>query len=226
MPAAEATTGPQLQNDGANLAPLRLSRSRELVGADGMAHYEEPVGRQTVFSLFLQITGTPTAGQIHTNGAPPAAAAITQFAVFNPINSGKNLFLLRFAFGTVSGTPTTGTILHGVFLPGAALPTVAQTNGTVRQNASQGVSSVAQTSVQAVAAGAALTGGSAPVILMPSNIGTEAFAPTVAGSLATSENLDGLIMIPPGGGWVPLLPGVGTTHLVTFGATWREAPII
>lgn len=224
MATSELKTGPIVSGDGSQ-AILRGERLGSLVVADGMARYGELVSRGLVFTANLYGTATPTAGQIHTAGAPPAAAAVTQFAVFNPVGSGKLLTLLRVAIATVSGTPTAGSVLHGIFNTGALPSAIAQTNGTVRNNLINGPGSVCAATTQMVAAGAALTGGAAPVVHSLSSLSLAGFAPTVFGNQSSVEELAGLIVIPPGMGYVPLMAGVGTTHLVSYSATWAETPI-
>lgn len=224
MAIAELKVGPIVSADGVQVIS-RADRMGGGVVADGQAHFAEMVARGQVFSLAMQISGTPTAGQIHTAFAAPAAAAITQYAIFNPVGSTKNLHLLKFGYNFVSGTPTAGSLAYGIFNTGALPTALAQTNGTVRNNLVNGPGSVCATSVQAVAAGAALTGGAAPVIHSAPAITTSAFAATVAGSLGFTDLIDGGIIIPPGMGWVPLLPGVGTTHLCVLTTTWAELPV-
>lgn len=223
MATSEGKAGPVLTGDAAQ-GVMRLDRLGSSVVTDGMGHFQELVSRGLVFTAVLYGTGTPTAGQIHTAGAAPAAAATTQFAVFNPIGSGKLLSLLRVAIATISGTATAGAVMHGIFTTGV-VPTTAQTNGSVKNNLINGPGSVAAATTQMVAAGAALTGGGAPLIHSVSNLALPAFAPTLFGNQSAVENLDGLIVIPPGMGWVPLIAGVGTSHLVAYSATWAETPI-
>lgn len=224
MPLIEFRTGFDESSNG-NQSAATGNRLSSLLVAQGHGRYHELVAMGLVFTATLYGTATPTAGQIHTAGAAPAAAAVTQFAVFNPASSGKLLSLQRVAVATISGTPTAGAMLHGIFSSGTLPTAIAQTNGVVRNNRINGPGSVAASTTQMVAAGAALTGGTAPVIHSVSQLALAAFAPTVFGNQSAVEDLAGLLVIPPGTGWVPLLAGVGTTHLVAFSATWSETPI-
>lgn len=216
MALSEGKVGPVLLSDGSGSAQ-RMTRTGALATTQTHGDYTEGVSRQSVFSMQLAAITTGTAAG---NIVGAAAAAATQFALFNPVSSGYNLALLRFNFVTNSGTPAAGQIMHGIYVGG--VPTLAA-NGTIRNNYINGRSSVANG--YALAAGAALTGGTvAPVPLMAANIGQTA---TVAGSQqnATLDRLDGMIVIPPGTGWAPLLPGAGTTWLWSAAITWEEIPV-
>jgi hypothetical protein len=67
--------------------------------------YTERALRGKLFTLSLAATTTGVAAG-HITGA--AAAAVTQFALWNPVGSGKNIALLQLWSGPISGTPAGG----------------------------------------------------------------------------------------------------------------------
>lgn len=217
MATSEGRVGPVPLGDGSQ-GTLRLERTGGLVVAQNHGDFTEAASRGFMYSMFLAATsGTVAAGNII--GA--AAAASTQFALFNPIGSGKNINLIRFNYGIISGTPTGGQIAHGVFTGG--VPTLAA-NGTIRNNFVNGPGSVAIG--YASAAGAALTGGTVgPVPLLGADFSNTATAQATTGTVGAAGYLHGLVVLPPGTGWAPLHPGAGTTHLSSYSITWEEIPV-
>jgi hypothetical protein len=160
----------------------------------------------------------PTAGQVWGAGA----AAATQFALWNPQGSGKNLSLLKFAIAVVSGTQTAGGVMHAVM---ATAPTSAHTitNGFLGcNNAGMAAATVARG--YAITAGAALAGNSAPTNLRFANFAATATAAAVVGPTQCIEIIDGDIVLPPGTGWVPLWPSTGAIY-VGYSITWEEIAI-
>jgi len=211
---ATGVVGPRVAGDSVD-TPIRLGRTAAQITADAHARFYEAVSRGNVYSLQLgATTSTVAAGNI--TGA--AAAASTQFALWNPTGSLKNISLLRFAMSPISGTPTTGVIQHGLIL---TAPTIA-TVGTIYNNLASTAVGVARG--VASAAGATLTGGSAPVAHSIADFAgmASAYASTVY--LRCVEYLDGGIVLPPGTGWVPMHPGAGTTLLHGYSIAWEEVP--
>lgn len=168
------------------------------------------------FSLTLGATTTAVAAG---NIVGAAAAASTQFALFNPSGSGRVLVLSKFIMGIISGTPGPGPLFHGI-LTGV---TLAASGTIVNLRAVGGVlqsSSVARG--YASAGGAALTGGTAPTIIRAAGFSSTATAQASAGELNAIEDIEGDIIIPAGFGWVPLWSVAGTTLLNAYSITWKE----
>jgi hypothetical protein len=214
MADLEGKIGTAVAGDGTG-QPIRLGRTGATIVAPGHARYYEAVSRGSVYALTLASTvtgGTILAGNII--GA--VAAAVTNFALWNPLNSGKNLSLLKFGISPISGTPTTGAIFHGLLL---TAPTVASV-GAVRNSLAG--SSVGVAGYMASSAGVALTGGSAPVPHSVVDMGGFASAYSSTTYIRVIEDLDGKIVLPPGTGWVPLHPGAGTTMLHGYSIEWEE----
>ena len=211
--------GPQVLSDGA-LVQDRASKDGALVGANGHCSYQEMVYRGNVFSMVLPASSsTIAAGNI----AGASAAQSTQFALANPVASGKLLVLLRFRLGYISATMTgAGPIFHGTL---NAVPTLAA-SGTIKNNVmGAGANSVALGWVSA--GGEALTGGPAPAIFIPTNFASTATQPASPYLVSTDDLVDGSIIIPPGYGWLPLWQNGGTYTAALFGCsiTWEEIPV-
>lgn len=212
---AEVKAGPVVLGDS-SVTTARAERSGGLVTADVRGHFSEAVSRNGVFTLTLNAT---TTGIAAGNLVGAAAAASTQFALWNPVGSGKNLELLRFGMGVIGGTTLpAGPVFHGMF---QGVPTLTTSTGTAYSNLfGQTAASVARW--MASAAGAALTGGVAPITFSVSAFSNTAVAPASAFESNSVENLDGSIVLPPGTGWVPLWSAAGTAILNAYTITWQE----
>lgn len=169
------------------------------------------------FSMTLNATTTAIAAG---NLVAAAAAASTQFALFNPLGSGRVLVLSRLYVGVVSGTPPGGPIFHGVF---AGVPTLAA-SGVINNNRIVGGTLNATSAAKGYtsAAGAALTGGPAPTVLRPSAFSFTATAQAEVSAVFAVEDIEGDIIIPAGYGWAPLWIGAGTSVLNAYGISWKE----
>lgn len=167
------------------------------------------------FSMDLAATTTAvSAGNI----VAAAAAAVTQFALFNPPGSGRVLVLSKFAMGVISGTPGAGALFHGYF---SGAQTTVVPSGTILSSRLNGPGSVAKG--YAVAAGAALTGGAlGPLIIRAAAFASTATAQASPGMVMAVEDIEGDIIIPAGFGWIPLWSAAGTSLLNAYSITWKE----
>src|SRR5574343_125822 len=157
----EIRSGFTTLSDG-TVAPARASRVGCLVNGDGQGRYYEATSRGNVFSAGLTAwTSTVAAGNII--GA--AAAASTQFAVWNPFGSGKNLSILKFGVYPISGTSPIPAVFHSALSVAPTIATtVAATYGWFCCN-NVGLATASVARVAASQAGTALTGGSALKII-------------------------------------------------------------
>lgn len=216
---AEGQVGPVVRGDGA-YGELRMDKTAAIVVTDAHARYAEAASRGTLFSLNLAAT---TTGVAAGNIAGAAAAAVTQFALLNPLTSGKNLVLVRFGMGVISGTPGAGPIFHG-YIPNISTITAASPGGTVRNNLVGGGSASIATP-WALAAGSAMTGGQAPVTHSVADFSSTGTAQASVGELKAIELIDGAIVVPPGSGWLPLWGAAGTSLLNAYSITWEEVAV-
>jgi len=114
---AEIRAGQTQLSDG-TIAPARATRMGGIVVGDGQGRYYEQAARGNIFSLILTAWSTTIAAG---NIVGAAAAASTQFALWNPSGSGKNLSLLKFQVWAISGTPPVPPVIHSF----CTAPTIA-----------------------------------------------------------------------------------------------------
>lgn len=205
------------------MTAVRGTHEGTVVSADGYPLYYEATRRGEVFSLTLTATtSTIAAGNI----VAAAAAASTQFGLINPATSTKNLVLLKFGMGVISGTSAAGSLFHG-YIPNITSLTAASPGGTILSNIlGGGAASVA--TPWASAGGSALTGSTqAAKTHRVADFSATATAQAVAnGHVRAIEEIAGDIIIPPGVMWLPLWSGAGTTLLNSYSVTWQEVPVL
>ena len=198
---------------GAQTQIDRSDRTGAKVIQSAHADYVETVRQGNVFTMTL---GATTTGVAAGNIVAATAAASTNFALFNPVGSGKVLYVTKFGMGIISGTPGAGPLFYGIF---TTVPTASGT-GTIRNNLLGGPGSVAIG--YATAAGVTLTGGTAPLVHSIANFTSTATAQASVGELAAVEELKGAIAIPAGYGFLPLWSAAGATLLNGYSVTWEE----
>lgn len=213
----EIRAGAISTSDG-TVNPARGTKNGALAIAEAQGKYYEQVSRGNVFSLVLAAwTTTVNAGNINA----AAAAADTQFALWNPANSGKNLSLLKFGVWPISGTAP----VAGVFHSKGTAPTVASSALTPVANNLIGNTVTSVAGYMSSAAGAALTGGGALTLIRAADLFITAGTAANLGGYKVIENIDGDIVIPPGMMWVPTWQAAGTTFLGGYSITWEELTI-
>lgn len=201
------------KSDG-SISTLRLGRENDLITSQLAGRYGEATRRGEVFSLNLSAT---TTGVAAGNISGAAAAASTQFALWNPVGSGRALEILKVFVGVISGTPPGGPLIHNLMLGG--VPSITGV-GAALNSLAGGPGSVAR--VAASAGGVTLTGGGSLAPLRVMNLGFSASAFADAAGASTLELVDGDIVLAPGFGWVPCWAAAGTTLLNAYSVTWRE----
>lgn len=201
--------------------PFNIDKQLNVVTADGHADFFNAAYAGNTYSLYLTATtSTVAAGNIEA----AAAAASTQFALWNPLTSLVAISILKFGMGIISGTPTGGGLTHSMGLA----PTVAA-SGTVynhRNPLSVGVTSPTPSAgYMASAGGSALTGGGALKAIRVANFSQTATAAAIPGTVQAVEVVDGDIVLLPGYMWVPTWRGAGTSVLNNYSVTWEEITI-
>lgn len=219
MPLAQGSVGEILSGDGSIPAGgARQGRQGDIIVSQLHGRYYEQTFRQRIFSLPLIATSsTIAAGNINA----AAAAASTQFALWNPQSSKVMVSLLKVWVGPISGTAPVAGCFHNLMLQG--VPSINSV-GTAYNNFANGQNPQAR--FVSSAAGTALTGGGALTVFRPMSMNV--FAAALAATTGVQpilEILDGDIILPPGTGWVPCWTAAGTTFLNSYGVTWEEIPI-
>lgn len=211
----ETKCGPQPLTDGST-GVQRAGRNSESIFAQAHGKYAEAATRQKMFTAYLlQGTSTVAAGNI----VSAAAAASTQFAVWNPLGSGINLVLQKLQIQQFSGTPTAGGLSISYFNASSVSSSLA-TSGAVKNNFLNGPAGAGL--CLASAAGTALTGGLALATLKNTGWSSSATALASPAGVGYTEFFDGDIVVPAGFGVVPTWAGAGTTYLVGYSLSWEE----
>lgn len=194
--------GPRgISGDGSGLLTPWGGREGEMVVGNAHPLYAEAARRGRLYAASTAVAGVAPGTALSTT--PP-------YALWNPLNSGKDLVLLTARLGYVSGTLGAGFLaLAQVLTQGATVPT----GGTelvplcTKLNGSRGVGRVFQSST--VAATPAIV---CPVMIIGTN-----------NTYALQVPFDGEIVIPPGA--VAIFQEVGaagTSPLVVLALTWEE----
>jgi hypothetical protein len=200
----------------------RASRNGSKIIAKGQGDYYENVSRGLVYSLMMSAwTTNISAGNIL--GA--AAAASTQFALWNPAGSGVNLSLLKFSLNIISGTAPIAGLWHSVAYGAPSIAsTLAVTSYVGNHNA--GIQTYnGKAGYLTHVTGAALTGGGTTrgVRLAGLNITAGTYA-SLAGTWFMDE-INGDIVLPPNTLWIPSWAAQGTSVLGGYSITWEELPV-
>lgn len=210
----------QPTSDGAETT-ARFGRLNDLVVSPFGGRYQEAALRGNIFQLSLPAT---TTGIAAGNVTGAAAAASTNFALWNKPGSGVNISLLKFFATVISGTVVGGPLINNRF--GANGITIASTltNGSLTcvnpaKPGPQGAAGVA------VSAGTNLTGGTALTADRIMALGYSAGSYADLGGTTNEEDFDGDFILPPGYGWAPCWAAAGTTVLSSYGVTFMETPI-
>lgn len=219
----QGQVGSQTASDGTQTI-LRQGRTSELIISQAHARYNEAASTASIYALTLVTTSTGVAAGNIVNAA---AAAATQFALWNPVGSGVNLCLMEVGISVVSATTMpAGPPFHGLIV--GSVPSISSTfdsgRGALNSRAGSGAPRAKYVNT-AAQAGTTLTGASAPVVFRAMELSFSATGFTSAAGTYVDEHLDGEIVLPPGTGWLPLWASAGTSMLNAYSVVWEEIPI-
>jgi hypothetical protein len=204
---AELKVGVQTNADGAQIT-ARAGKDGEVIAQDGHARYQEAVYRGNVFSTMN------TVGQAVSVAL---ATAYTGLALYNPINSGKNLVL--FSVGVTPTVAIGSAIVGNVGLMVGVGPNFAAPTTVTTANIYNNLLNGAAASVAKAYTTATLT--PAPTLFknLVSYLGAAVDAQVFA---ASTFELAGQIILPPGS-----LIAVYSLTALTIAAdfTWEEINI-
>ena len=202
---------------------LRQNRTAELAVGYNHPHYSDTASNGVIYTLYQSATQT---GISAGNLINAAAAAATQFALWNPVGSGVNVTLTRFSFAIISATTLPTNIFHGLFVNGVpSINTTYDAGEYAANDLAGGKAPRAKYVNTAAQSGTNLTGGSAPVAFRQAHIAFSATTYSNATGREFTEHLEGDIVLPPGTGWLPLWSGAGSSVLNAYSVTWVETPI-
>lgn len=207
----QGKVGPQLATDG-NIIDPRLTREGSAAVADADGHFSEIVLRGQVYTTSTSAAGITI---VATHVSPLAAGTGTPLVgLFNPVNSGVVLKVMKVRVASVSGTPG-GPFVWNV-IPAPAGISAAGQQGI--NNKTFVVGGVAKAFV-----GTALTGSVLATMFGP--IGGPSAIAVGAGVNSIEAVIDGIIQIQPGCFIGIAATAAGTTHVASAMLTWAEAPI-
>ena len=223
----QGQAGPRAIADGST-EDVRLGRLAELVIQELHGRFYETNFRTAVYSGGMGLTSinnvTFTTGTLGATVTPIAG-------VYNPIGSAFNVVILQAILGvTVTAATATG---GGPFVWATSITTVPVTTGnnplnrkTLQPSGSvaKDITNVAPTGMSpnlAVRFASALTGGlikniSSVETAVGQNIGTAGI---------TAENIDGAIIVPPGGVLALLATTTPVAHSAVSALLWEEVPV-
>lgn len=196
--------GPQLA--GVSLQP-RLGPTGELVENSMYGKYYEATRLGLVFTAANVVAGA---------AIPQATSTAMNFVVFNPPASGKRAILVKVTLGYVSGTGTAGFISYAVntLSTNAVTGTALTINNNLQFGPSSGLQAFSGATVVAM------------TILRPSRFSQAVMAATGTNSpWQFDEDLDGSIVLPPGGAFA-LGGNISLGTVVIASLTWIEIPHI
>lgn len=220
----QGTTGPVNFGDGVN-PPVRQGRQGDIIVSELHGRYYEQNYRNNVY-----FTGHTAVQALSANTITLTATTTPILGIYNPSSSTVNAVVLQAMLNCFSSNLTSGAG------PGAFVWAVSTGNGAISTGLTPYNSKTliaAGSQVRGFAGATALTGltnnlvvaaGSqlpSPSGLTYTTLGSTALLPSYSGR----EDLDGSIIVPPGG----VLALLNTTSSTVFSAvgrlTWEEVPI-
>lgn len=207
--------GEVLGADGTTPSTGRQGKTGETVVGQAHGKYYEPSSRGRVAFACDQGAGVATVTSISTTAI---------LSLYNPINSGYRLALLKVGLGYFSGTLGAGPVYHCV---------TPQVSGTAQTLPSGGTSLTSYwtdmniLTKSAAPVGLARVAGTvvAPIVYRPFCSLFAELASTANGIQYSTEDMDGEIVIEPGGSYqIQSVCAAGSTPKVTVGVVWEEIP--
>jgi len=225
----QGQVGPQVLQDGAT-ATLRIDRSAAQVVQELHGRFYEQTYRNALYmggmtALTSISNATFTSGTLGATCTPIVG-------IWNPGTSTVNLAILQALLGiTITAATATGCapFVWAVSTGNNALTlgNVPVNRKTLAASGSQakvfgGAALTGLTNSLVVAIASALTGGQSTNASVVE--GTVAGTPSIAGGF-TAENLDGSILVPPGGVLALLATTTPVAHSAVSGLIWEEVPL-
>lgn len=204
----QALVGPAGPLTAGATPQLRLGPTGEIVQNQMYGKYYEAT------RLGLVFTGTQAA----TGLAMLTATSTTlNFVFFNPPASGKRAIFIKTTLGYVSATMTAGSLVYAV--NATSVTTVTGTAGVINNNLQFGPASAMQVLTTA-------TIGATMTLLRPSRLSQVVQAATATNApWIWDEDLDGSIVVPPGGA-LSIGGNISIGNVVVTAFTWIEIPNI
>lgn len=222
MPANQVAIGVQNNPDSSNIVTARGGKQGEQMVSELHARWYEQTYRGNLFS-----TGSG-ATALSANTVTLVAATTPIVGVWNPPSSGVNLIILQIAVSAYANTLTTPVGLGG-FVLASSVGNLAISTGSAPF--SRKTMALSGSQAKAFPGGVALTGLTNNLVVFDgleiAVPGPATFSTTTAIVLggAGVANIDGSLIVPPGG----VLALLNTTSTVTMSAVsrmlWEEVPV-
>ena len=209
--------GPVLGADGSTPATGRQAKTGESAVSQVHGEYFEPASRGVLAFASDQGAGIATNTSIGTTAI---------FSLYNPINSSKRLAISKVSLGYFSGTLGAGPVYHCVT---PQVSGVASTQPTGGVSLTSYWSNIYNLSLSANPIGLARTGSTVvtPVVYRHFCSLFAELASTANGIQACTEELNGEIVLEPGGSYqLQSVCATGTTPKITVGIMWEEVPYV
>lgn len=205
--------GPQPGGDGTTPPTGRQAKTGDAVVTQGHGKYYEAAGRGVLFAACDQGVGIVVQVTITT------AATL---CLYNPANSQKRIAISKVALAYFSGTLGAGAWYHGFNPVGTAAPsggTLLVSNCTDIGNDSVLVA------VGVCRSGATVVAGT---VLYPVGSSLPILASTAGDPFSIEEDVDGAIVLEPGGIWqlLGVFGGTGSSPKISAGIVWEEIPYV
>ena len=219
---SEGQVGPQVLADGSSQA-FRMTKLAAVVFQELHGRFYEQNYRGNVYSFGISNTALVSANAIVTGVSTAAQPVI---GVWNPLSSPVNLVLLQ-------ASVTVTTVANTMVAPGGFMWLVSAGNGAVSTGSTPincKALVAAGSYAKAFAVSTALTGLTNSLVVMRA----ASFSPPNAAGVSPAvsltqgisvENVDGSIIVPPGGVAAIMNQVSTTTVSVSSGLLWEEVPI-
>ena len=220
----QGTTGPVNFGDGVN-PPLRQGRQGDVVVSELHGRFYEQNYRNNIY-----FTGHSAVAALSANTITLTATTTPILGIYNPSSSTVNAVVLQAMLNVVSNNLTSGAG-PGTFVWAVSTGNGAISTGLTPYNAKTLIAAGSQ--VRGFAGATALTGLTNNLVVaagsqLPSPSGltyTTLASTALLPSYSGREDLDGSIIVPPGG----VLALLNTTSSTVFSAvgrlTWEEVPL-
>lgn len=227
MALMQGNVGPQVLGEGAQSVVARMARSGEQVITNLHGRYAEQALRGNIYTAGMSLTSISNAT---FTIATTDATATPIIGLWNPANSGVNAVILR----AYLGVSTTALQATG---PGGYTWMVATGNSAITTGINPFRTSTLQQSGSACKAYAntALTGKTGTLAAMRGSslcggsAGAYAFLATAVAMqtqhVAQYEDIEGSIIVPPGGVLSLQCNTTPVAHSATSGLLWEEVPV-
>jgi hypothetical protein len=206
--------GPQVITDG-QLATPRLGRTAETIVTELHGKFYESASRGNVF-----IGSTAAAGVL----IPISSTTSPTFGLWNPMGSGKNASIIRFAAGFVSTTGAPGNIGFSYTSgAGSAVATGAPISAFNSSTPANGLITAGAVSAMRFTPAGSNTISTAGTFLKTLGISqlTTTGATTTAPMWVATEDFDGTIVVPPGV-FLYVVGSAALLTLFTMSISWEE----